>query len=265
MSQAAEARVVPVRSLDGSVTGQIEVPSVFNSYVRPDLIRRAVNSILTGRVQPKTQNYMAGKRNTAVSLGVGLDLARVPRVRGGGPAGFAPCVVGGRIAFSRRLEKINHERINDKERLLALKSAIAATGTKEIVIKRGHAVKGDVGFPIVVSDDLKNLKKASEFRDFLKALSLWDDAERSKKGIKERAGRGKTRGRRWIRPRSMLLVADELNPSLRLASRNFSGVSFSDLASLNVEKLAPGGHPGRLTVWTESAFKKLNETFSGEK
>ena len=259
---AAKAGTVNVYALDGTVKGELSVPGVFASDVRPDLIRRAVNSILTGRIQPKTSDYMAGKRTSAESLGVGLDLARVPRVKGGGPAAFVPNVIGGRVAFPRRLEKIYHERINEKERVLATKSAIAATGIKETVLRRGHAKFGDLSLPLVVSDDLKSLSKSSEFREFLKALSLWDDATRAKEGIKERPGRGKTRGRRWVRPKSILLVADELNPPVRRASRNFPGVDFSDISSLNVEKLAPGGHPGRLTVWTETAFKKLGEMYS---
>lgn len=259
--QVAASGSVPVYALDGTVKGEAQLPVVFTNDVRPDLIRRAVNSILTGRIQPKSSDYMAGKKTTAESMGVGLDLSRVPRVKGGGPAAFAPCVVGGRVAFPKRLDKIYHERINDKERLLALRSAIAATGMRDTVVKRGHALKGDIKLPLVVSDDLKGLAKASEFREFLKALSLWDDATRAKEGIKERPGRGKTRGRRWIRPRSLLLVVDELNPPLRRSSSNFPGIDFTEISSLNVEKLAPGGHPGRLTVWTESAFKKLDELY----
>jgi large subunit ribosomal protein L4e len=259
--QVVTSRPVTVYALDGTAKGEVQLPSVFYNDVRPDLIRRAVNSILTGRIQPKTRDRMAGKRTSAESMGVGLDLSRVPRVKGGGGAAFVPCVVGGRVAFPERLEKIYHERINDKERLLALKSAIAATGARETVLGRGHAIKGDLQLPLVVSDDLKGITKASEFREFLKTLSLWEDATRAKEGIKERPGRGKTRGRRWIRPKSLLLVVDELNAPLRRSSRNFPGIDFSDVSSLNVEKLAPGGHPGRLIVWTESAFRKLGEIY----
>ncbi|MEM3072952.1 MAG: 50S ribosomal protein L4, partial [Candidatus Bathyarchaeia archaeon] len=32
---------------------------------------------------------------------------------------------------------------------------------------------------------------------------------------------------------------------------------------LNVEALAPGTHPGRLTVWSESALKRLEEKLTG--
>jgi large subunit ribosomal protein L4e len=260
--QITEKRTVPVYSLDGGVKEQVPLPTVFTQEIRRDLIQRAVISSLTARIQPKTRDPMAGKRTSAKSLGVGLDLARVPRVKGGGPAAFVPNVIGGRRAFPERLEKIYHERINEKERLLALKSAIAATGVRDVVVGRGHIVQEGLTVPIVVSDEIKNLKKASEFRDFLKKISLWDDAVRAKEGIKERSGKGKYRGRRWIRPKSILLVADELNPPVRLAARNFPGLDFAEVGSLNVERLAPGGHPGRLTVWTESALKRLDELFS---
>lgn len=253
---------VTVLSLEGEGKGEVQLPTVFATEVRPDLIRRAVVSMQSARVQPKTRDPMAGKRTSAQSLGVGLDLARVPRVKGGGPAAFVPNVIGGRRAFPERIEKIYHERINSKERRLALKSAIAATASKELVMGRGHAIKEGTALPLVVSDDAKALAKASDFRELLKKLSLWEDTERAKNGIKERSGRGKTRGRRWIRPKSLLLVADELNPPVRLASRNFTGMDFADVKSLNVEMLAPGGHAGRLTLWTESAVKKLDELYS---
>jgi len=35
------------------------------------------------------------------------------------------------------------------------------------------------------------------------------------------------------------------------------GVDVCRVAALNVELLAPGTHPGRLTVWTEDAISKL--------
>lgn len=255
-------RSVPVLSIEGTIKGEVPLPGVFGTAVRQDLIRRAVVSMQSARIQPKTRDPMAGKRTSAQSLGVGLDLARVPRVKGGGPAAFVPNVIGGRRAFPERLEKIYHERINVKERRLALRSAIAATASRDLVAGRGHAVKDATVLPLVVSDDIKAIATASEFRELLKKISLWEDAERAKNGIKERAGRGKTRGRRWVKPKSLLLVTDELNPPVRLASRNFVGIDFADVASLNVEMLAPGGHAGRLTLWTESALKKIDELYA---
>ena len=45
------------------------------------------------------------------------------------------------------------------------------------------------------------------------------------------------------------------------AARNLPGVDIAEVNNLNVELLAPGTHPGRLTVWTNSAVEKLNELF----
>jgi len=265
--QAAETSKVAVYTPDGGTKGTVPLPKVFSTEVRHDLIRRAVLSLLSARFQPKGRDPMAGKRTSAESMGVGLDLARVPRVKGShnpasGSGAFVPNVVGGRMAFPPRPDEILHERINDKERRLALRSAIAATSVREMVAGRGHLLGAGTPLPIVVSDEVKTIAKASEFREFLKKMDLWEEAERAKASIRERAGRGKCRGRRWTKPKSILLVTDELRSPLRTASRNFTGVDYVEVGSLNTERLAPGGNPGRLTVWTESAFKKLDELYA---
>lgn len=52
--------------------------------------------------------------------------------------------------------------------------------------------------------------------------------------------------------------------SLINAANNLPGVQVTTVNNLNTEMLAPGTHPGRLTVWTNGAIEKLN-TFYGEK
>jgi large subunit ribosomal protein L4e len=47
------------------------------------------------------------------------------------------------------------------------------------------------------------------------------------------------------------------------AFRNLPGVKVVDAASLNVCDLAPGTHPGRLTIWTQSAIKSLDARLGG--
>ncbi|MEN3052390.1 MAG: 50S ribosomal protein L4 [Candidatus Methanosuratincola petrocarbonis] len=265
-SEVTTKRLAKVISVDGSIKGEIELPSVFETELRPDLIRRAVISSQTARIVPRTTDYYAGKRTSAESLGVGLDLARVPRVKGehnpaSGAGAFVPNVVGGRLAFPPSLEKKYHERINEKERRLALMSAIAATSDPEAVIERGHIITTDISLPLVVSDEIKGLKKAAELRAFLERTSLIHDVIRAKDGIRERSGKGKRRGRRWVKPKSLLIVVDDPGAPIRLASRNFTGVECVGVTELNVERLAPGGHPGRLTLWTESAIKRLSEIY----
>jgi large subunit ribosomal protein L4e len=41
------------------------------------------------------------------------------------------------------------------------------------------------------------------------------------------------------------------------AASNIPGVEVTTVKNLNTEMLAPGTHPGRLTVWTNGAIKQL--------
>jgi len=60
-----------------------------------------------------------------------------------------------------------------------------------------------------------------------------------------------------------LIVVAEAEKSLTAAASNLPGVQVTTVTSLNTEMLAPGTHPGRLTVWTNAAIEKLS-TLYGE-
>jgi large subunit ribosomal protein L4e len=141
-----------------------------------------------------------------------------------------------------------------------LRSALAATGSKEIVASRGHIVEEVRDFPLVVSDDIQGLKKTSQVEEVFLKLGVWPDVFRVKESIKERAGKGKRRGRRIKHAVGPLLVIVE-NQGVAYAARNLPGADVAQISNLNVELLAPGTHPGRLTVWTKSAFEKLDGIF----
>src|SRR5207245_2586022 len=53
------------------------------------------------------------------------------------------------------------------------------------------------------------------------------------------------------------VVGGDRNASKAL--RNFEGVEVNRARDLSVEALAPGTHPGRLTIWSESAIKTVAE------
>merc|ERR1719262_2110710 len=61
-----------------------------------------------------------------------------------------------------------------------------------------------------------------------------------------------------------LVVYNEDNGIVR-AMRNIPGVETASVGSLNLLKLAPGGNFGRFIIWTEGAFKKLNEIYGSMK
>jgi len=247
--------------LNGKAVGKLRVPTVFKTPLRPDVIKRAVITLQSHRFQPQGRDPLAGKRRSFESLGAGHGISRFPRLKAGGQrAVFAVGVVGGRSAHPPVAEKKIVKRLPHKEMRFALRSALAATGSKEIVASRGHIAEDVRDFPLVVSDDIQGLKKTSEVEEVFLKLGVWPDVYRVKESFKERAGKGKRRGRRIKHAVGPLLVIAEKG-SVAQAARNLPGVDVSTLNNLNVELLAPGTHPGRLTVWTRSAFEKLDEVF----
>ncbi|NPB01076.1 MAG: 50S ribosomal protein L4 [Crenarchaeota archaeon] len=253
---------VKVFDLDGNPVSEIELPEHFRTPIRVDLIRRAFLSSFTMRLQPKGTDPMAGKRTTAESFGVGLGLARVPRIKGHlwPRAAFAPMCVGGRRAHPPKVEKRIHEHINKKEKRLAIRSAIAATAIPDLVRARGHVIDPVVQIPPVVIKDFEKLQFLSDVKRVLKRLGLWDDVERAHEKTRIRAGKGKRRGRRYKTPKSILVVVSDKCPVIA-ALRNLPGVDVVKVDMLNMLVLAPGGQPGRLTLWTDEALRKLNNLF----
>jgi large subunit ribosomal protein L4e len=45
------------------------------------------------------------------------------------------------------------------------------------------------------------------------------------------------------------------------AAGNIAGLEVAKVSNLNAEMLAPGTHPGRLTLWTESAVEQLDKLY----
>jgi len=260
------AKTVSVYDVEGKAVSKVEVPAFFEGPVRTDLIRRAVVALQSGTFQPQGRDPMAGKRTTAESLGVGRAMSRIPRVKGeryprGGMAGFAAGTVKGRLTWPPTSDKLTVKKINRKELKLAMLSAVAATASKDLVKARGHKITSELELPLVVSDDTEKLGTNADAEKVLKNLGLWDDVERASHR-KSRSGKGSVRGRPFKHPVSALVVVGKRQGAEK-AFRNFTGVKVVDVPSLNVSDLAPGTHPGRLTIWTESAIKGLGTRLGG--
>ncbi|ELZ17159.1 50S ribosomal protein L4P [Haloterrigena salina JCM 13891] len=243
-----------VRDLDGAEAGSVELPAVFETNYRPDLIARAVRVAQANRKQDYGADEFAGLRTPAESFGSGRGMAHVPRQEGRGRR--VPQTVKGRKAHPPKAEKDQSESINTKAKKLAVRSAIAATTDAELVAERGHEFDGDLELPVVVDDEFEDLQKTREVVDFLEATGLADDIERADEGRSVRSGQGKARGRKYKTPTSILFVtSSETGPSR--AARNLAGADVTTSAEVNAEDLAPGAQPGRLTVWTESALEEV--------
>jgi len=254
-------KVAKVLNLEGKATGKVQLPPVFATPLRPDVIKRAVLAIQSNRFQAQGRDPMAGKRTSAESRGTGGGIARLPRRKGAsGRAAFAPGTVSGRQGHPPLSEKIIVKKIPRKEKRLALFSAIAATASKDVVASRGHHVEDVPEIPLVVTSDFEGLTKTKEAEEALIHLGVLSEIFRAKEGTKVRAGKGKSRGRKMKRTIGPLIVVAE-NKGIVEAARNVPGVDVVTVADLNVEMLAPGTHPGRLTIWTNSAIERLGELY----
>lgn len=255
-------KTAEIFDLQGKATGKINLPAVFETPIRPDVIKRAVLAIQSSRIQPQGRDPMAGKKTTAESRGTGSGISRVPRQKGAGRAAFAPFTVKGRQTHPPRSEKIILKEINKKEAKLALTSAIAATAIPEFVENRGHRITTVVGIPLVIDNAFEGLTKAQEVEDVFAKLGFDEEFMRVKESRNVRAGKGKHRGRKMKQAVGPLIVVAE-GKALIAAASNLIGVEVTTVANLNTEMLAPGTHPGRLTVWTNDAIEKLS-TLYGE-
>jgi large subunit ribosomal protein L4e len=249
-----------VRSIHGKAEGTMQLPLVFETPYRPDVIRRAYINLLSHKFQEQGRYPAAGEMVSAESRNTGLGIARLARIRGQGfsRAGQAAGVAGvraGRIAHPPESWKVIYKKINKKERQLALSSAIAATSHKDIIVSRGHRVEGISDFPIIASDSIESITKSRDLVQALLAFGLAEDLSRSgaskAKGTKS-GSRAKSAGT------SALVVVRKGSNVCRLAS-SIPGIDVKDVESLSVLDLAPGAKPIRLTVFSKGSLEYLEK------
>ena len=248
--------------LNGKPSGQIEVPEIFESQLRPDLVRRAFWLVGSHGFQPKGRDPMAGERTTAEthSPPTGTGRSRIPRVKGdryprGGLAGGVASVVKGRLPHPPRSEKVIHLGVNRKERRLATASAIAYTANLDAVKARGHRV-GTPSLPMIVTDDIETVEKTSELVSFFEKVDLKAELERVDGRTKRNSGKRRLRGRVYRGAVGPLIVVTN-DRGVGRAAGGIPGVQVTRVGDVSVLDLAPGGVPGRLTLWTESALSSL--------
>jgi len=167
---------------------------------------------------------------------------------------------GGRMFGPIRVWRRWARKVNRNQRRYAVVSAIAASGVPAIVMSKGHSVNEVPEFPLVVSDKVQELSKTKQAVEFLKKVNAWKDVERVYKSKHFRAGKGKLRNRRRVQRLGPVVVYG-VDSGLTRGFRNIPGVETINVEKLNLLRLAPGGHVGRFVIWTESAFRKLDEIY----
>jgi len=246
---------VNIYKVDGKTTEQIDLPEVFTTKYRPDLIRKSFNVMHSNQRQAYGADPLAGCRHATASVGKGRGSSRVPRLTQGNRAALAPCVVGGRRAHPPKSERNWKEKINKKEKQLAKYSALAATSNKELVTGRGHKFDEKITLPIIIDDKFETIKKTKDVINALDKIGVYDDILRATNGKHIRSGRGKSRGRKYKTPKSLLIVTTK--DDIFKSSKNLTGVDIVKPKEINIDHLAPGGDPGRLTIFSKSALKEI--------
>ena len=137
--------------LSGNSKGEVTLPAVFDEVYRPDIIKKVVLSYQANRYQPYGPKMYAGMETSARSWGSGRGVAQIPRLANGSRAARVPQAKGGRRAHPPKPEADRTEKINKKEKKMAIRSAIAATVNEDLVKTRGHKFPEEGRFQAVFS------------------------------------------------------------------------------------------------------------------
>jgi large subunit ribosomal protein L4e len=249
-------------SLEGKKKGLIDKPKIFEVKPRLDLIQ-ITSAISQGNIkQVQGRDNRAGLRNTAESWGTGHGVSRAPRIKGSGfmtarHVGRVPFAKGGRRAHPIKPEKKGKKKINKRINKLSLLSAISASGNKVWVKNRGINIENIPEIPLVVDDKIQTIKKTARIYSILSTLGLEEELIKIRKSRNIRAGKGKSRGRKYKNKKGVLIVIKD-DFGIIKASRNIPGTDVIKIENLSVNHIAPGGTTGRIVLWTQSAFSELN-------
>lgn len=239
-----------VYSIEGKALKQIDLPAVFDAPHREDLVRRAVLSEESTEYQPKGSYKYAGLETSARYRGRKDDFGTVKNrgiphipheVLPGGQIGKVkriPYAVKGRRAHPPKITKKIVELINKKEHAKAFAAALAYSADRDSVCSRMHADIG-VSLPIVLEAGFEKLSKTKDVAKMFDALKLTQFLAKSKKNGTKSA---------------LIVVSDSASVK---AGRNLPGVDVVKAKDLKVKDLAPGTHPGRLTLFCENALPEI--------
>ena len=254
---------VSLKDLRGKEIESLELPSVFNTPFRPEIIKKVYVNVLSTKFQPQGRYPAAGEIVSAESRNTGQGIARIARARGEGfqRAGQAAGIGGvrsGRLTHPPVSWKKNYKKINKKEKQLGFCSAIAATSNKDIIEKRGHNIGKISAFPILVANDLEKITKTVELRKTLLSLGLEEDLKRSTNIVRVPSGKSRLRGRKKHAALSCLIVVSKDSPVSKL-KKSLPGVSVVSIENLSIMDLVPGTKPVRLTIYTKNAIDSMNK------
>ena len=247
-----------------AVKEQTPMPTVFTAPIRDDLVQFVHTNMAKNRRQAHGVYWRQGQEHSAESWGTGRAVARIPRISGSGThrsgqATFGNMCRKGRMFAPLRIWRKWHRKVNLNQKRNAVASALAAAACGPLVQARGHKIDDVPELPLVV--DSLEADTTSGMLSALTTLGLGGDLTRARRSKRMRPGQGKMRVARFTLRKGPLVVYSDENPVVKRSARNLPGVDTCNVSRLNLLQLAPGGHLGRLVVFTKDAFKQLDQIF----
>jgi large subunit ribosomal protein L4e len=245
------------------IADSVATPAVFTAPIRNDLVHFVHSNLAKNRRQGHAVFHKAGAEHSAESWGTGRAVARIPRISGSGTSRAGQATFGNMCRKARMFAPLKiwrkwHQSCNVTQRRHAVASALAASACPPLVLARGHRVEGVPELPMVIRNNDTNTKS---LLSTLNKLGAGDDLAKVRKSKQIRQGTGKYRNSRYVMRKGPLLVYGDASKHIKQSARNLPGVDTCHVHRLNVLQLAPGGHLGRFTIFTEDAFKALNDVF----
>ena len=263
-----------IYDLEGKTIKEIELPEYFAQDYRPDLIKKAVISSQSKGYQAMgvspysnrnyTSIYIGRRKENKANITINTGHARLPRTKNkrvlmAGRVMRVSQAVGGPRAHPPKVAEILARKINSKERTKAIISAVSATANRNLVEERGHILPEKITLPIIFDNKIESLNKTSQIYTTLEKLGLDKDIIKAKEKKTIRAGKGKMRGRKYKKRKSILFVlADNKNYK---AFSNLEGADVISVRQLSIKELALGTHAGRLTIYSQAAVEELKKRF----
>lgn len=250
--------------LAGKTKGELELPKVFNTPIREDIISKLVEIERISSQNPHSPASTAGRRHSASGTishrrhkwkgHYGKGISRVPRKamwRRGTQFYWVAAEVsgtrGGRRVHTPTVLQ-TFRKVNKKEAVFALNSAIASTAKNDLVKRRYSSLEKGVAIPLPIVIESKVDK--AKTKDFVAALKviLGDLFYLAFRNKEVRSGKGKLRGRKYKSNAGILLVTGK-GEKIKVAGMDV--VPFDDLSVTDFYPL------GRLTIFTEKAVASL--------
>lgn len=249
----------------GKEKNTIDLPNCFLVKPRDDIVLKVFEVQKMAEMQSWGSKPGAGAQYSASGIlrhkrhawktTYGKGISRVPRKimsRSGASFNWVGATVssarGGRSPHAPKSEKNLFKKINKKELVLAFYSALSGT-FNELSLEKKYGSKIPSGF--VFEGSFLKLKSKGFFEILKLMYGPYFDKVIQRKKV--RAGKGKLRGRKYKSNAGLLFVIGKDESMKR------KGIDVVNADKLRISDLAPNGHSGRLTCYSEMAIKELGE------